>query len=121
MPENYEHQMVLLILPHDGNYKYAVTIADVGTGICDAQCAQPITQKTNGAVKQALETIYARSILKMPQVMVTDAVVQNSKALSRNIWKIIKYTLEQQKLVDLELLVWLKIEISSLVKHYLTS
>jgi hypothetical protein len=70
MPENYEHQMDLLILPHDGDYKYAVTIVDVGTDKCEAE---PIAQKTADAVKQAIETIYGRSILKMPEVMVTDA------------------------------------------------
>lgn len=69
-PLNYKHQCDLLYLPHDGQYKYALVVVDVGTRLMDAE---PLKNKTPQHVADALEDIYNRDILSHPQKLYFDA------------------------------------------------
>lgn len=66
---NIVQQADLLFLPHDGNYKYALVVVDLGSRLTDAE---PIKDKSSKTVKEAFEEIYDRGILEMPQIIQVD-------------------------------------------------
>ena len=68
-PKNLTHQADLLFLPPDGEYKYALVVADVGTRLVDAE---PITGKSSKAVLEALNKIYSRKTIQMPKRIKVD-------------------------------------------------
>jgi len=67
--KDHTHQMDLLFLPHDGNYKYALVVVDVGTRVMDAEA---LASKESSAVLKGLQTIYKRKILSKPMIMSVD-------------------------------------------------
>jgi hypothetical protein len=67
---NVEHQADLLFLPDDNGYKYALVVVDLATHLCDAE---PLNSKTSKGVSEALETIYNRNILELPETLTVDA------------------------------------------------
>lgn len=60
---NYYHQIDLLFLPHDGEYKYALVVADVGSKLVDAR---PLKTKEPKEIVKNLRDIYKGKILKKP-------------------------------------------------------
>ncbi len=66
---NATHQADLLFLPDDDGYRYALVVVDNATRITDAE---PLKNKTNDDVKTALQKIYDRKILKIPQQLEVD-------------------------------------------------
>lgn len=68
--KNDVHQADLLFLPPDGEYKYALTLVDVGTRY---KAAVPLTSKRSSEVADGLQAIYsAESPLKPPKQLVVD-------------------------------------------------
>lgn len=66
---NVVQQADLLFLPHDGNYKYALVVVDLGSRLTDAE---PIKDKTSETVKKAFKEIYRRNILSLPEIIQVD-------------------------------------------------
>jgi hypothetical protein len=67
---NYLQQADLLFLPTAGfGYKYLLVVVDANTLLCDAE---PLKNKESLSVKKALEKIYKRGILKIPQILGVD-------------------------------------------------
>ena len=60
---NVVHQVDLLYLPHDGDYKYAFVIVDVFSGITDAE---PMKNRLAKDTRDALKAIYKHKLLKPP-------------------------------------------------------
>jgi Chromo (CHRromatin Organisation MOdifier) domain len=67
--KNYNHQADLLFLPEDKGYKYALVITDIATKLSDAE---PLKDKTSLGIKKAMEKIYSRGILKVPDSITMD-------------------------------------------------
>ena len=61
------HQMDLLFLPSDNQYKYALTVIDVFDRTADAE---PLRQKTASSVVKALVKIYSRNYLSIPKMWI---------------------------------------------------
>jgi len=57
------HQLDLLFLPHDREYKYLLVAVDVATRSSDFE---PITDKESSTVVNALKRIYKRKYLNIP-------------------------------------------------------
>ena len=68
--KNSTHQLDLLFLPTDNGYKYALVVVDLATGATDAE---PLKTKAGKEVLKALESIYKRKYLKLPQLEEVDA------------------------------------------------
>ena len=66
---NIVQQADLLYLPHDGAYKYALVVVDLGSRKTDAE---PLKDKTSEAVLKGFQNIYSRDILKIPKRMEID-------------------------------------------------
>lgn len=64
------HQADLLFLPEDDGYKYALVVTDIATRVSDAE---PLKSKNSSEVAKALQKIYARKVLKMPDVLAVDS------------------------------------------------
>jgi hypothetical protein len=67
-PPNYINQADILYLPHDGQYKYALVVVDIGTRFVGAQ---PIKSRKVQDIKSALEKIYSKK-LEWPSILETD-------------------------------------------------
>ena len=65
---NEIHQADILYLPHDGNYKYALTIVDIATRY---KCAIPLKNKTAKATKEGFDIAYT-NVLKPPNQLQVD-------------------------------------------------
>lgn len=63
------HQIDLLMLPEDNGYKYCLTVVDLATNEIDCEA---LKNKESNTVSQALETIYKRKILNVPQIIECD-------------------------------------------------
>lgn len=61
--ENASQQADLLFLPNDDGYKYCLVVVDIATRKVDAE---PLKTKESKEVKQAMQKIYKRKILKTP-------------------------------------------------------
>lgn len=68
-PKDFVHQADLLFMPHDGKYKYILTVVDNGTRQVDAE---PLSSKKAKQVTKAIEVIYDRDVLKKPDVLQVD-------------------------------------------------
>ena len=69
-PKDYKQQIDLIFLPDDNGDRYALVAVDVGTRLCDAQ---PISNKKPATIIKALQSIYKRKILNMPDMLYFDA------------------------------------------------
>jgi transposase InsO family protein len=67
---NAIHQADLLFMPHDGDFKYILTVIDVATRKVDAE---PLTSKKSDHIINAFKKIYKRSDLKQPILLRTDS------------------------------------------------
>jgi hypothetical protein len=61
--QNAVHQADLLFLPNDDGYRYLLVVVDLATRKVDAE---PLKTKDSKEVKEALQKIYKRKILKTP-------------------------------------------------------
>lgn len=68
--ENAVQQADLLFLPNDDGYKYLLVVVDIATRRVDAQ---PLKSKDSNEVKQAMQKILKRKILKTPLRLEVDA------------------------------------------------
>lgn len=68
--ENIVQQADLLFLPTDNGHKYALVVADIGSGLTDAE---PMKDKKAKNILDGLKKIYARGTLKIPKVLQVDA------------------------------------------------
>lgn len=66
---NEVHQADLLYLPHDGSYKYALTVIDIASRYKEAE---PLKTKQANEVSKALQKIYQRSPLNFPALLQVD-------------------------------------------------
>jgi hypothetical protein len=66
---NHTHQVDLLFLPHDGKYKYALTVTDIASRYKEAE---PLKTKKAEEVVNAIEKIYERSPLNFPKTIMAD-------------------------------------------------
>lgn len=67
---NFNHQIDLLLMPHDKEYKYILVVVDLGTKYIGAQA---LTDKTPEKVKDALIKIYKNNKhLKIPKTLEMD-------------------------------------------------
>ena len=66
---NHTHQIDLLFLPHDQKYKYALTVIDIASRYKEAE---PLKTKKASEVSQAIQSIYDRSPLNFPTVIMAD-------------------------------------------------
>ena len=66
---NKAHQADLLYLPHDNNYKYALTVIDVASRYKEAE---PLKNKQASTVAKAFNKIYKRSLLTFPETLMVD-------------------------------------------------
>ena len=62
--KNGTHQADILYLPDDDGYKYALVVVDLHTGLTDAE---PLKDKEQETVKEALKVIYSRSTMGLGQ------------------------------------------------------
>ena len=62
-PENV-YQTDILYMPEDNRYKYILVVADVGSGITDAE---PLTVLNSSSTLEAIKSIFIRGILKFPK------------------------------------------------------
>lgn len=67
--DNQVQQADLLYLPHDGPYKYALVVVDVGSRFTDAE---PLKNKKSEHIVEAFKKIYKRGVIKIPKIMQTD-------------------------------------------------
>lgn len=67
---NVNHQADLLYLPDDEGYKYCLVVTDIATRKSDAE---PMKEKSSIATKKALQKIYSRGILQMPETLTMDS------------------------------------------------
>jgi transposase InsO family protein len=66
---NHTHQVDILYLPHDGKYKYALTVIDCASRF---KAACPMKVKTANETAKAIEHIYESTKLNYPQVIMSD-------------------------------------------------
>jgi hypothetical protein len=67
---NFNHQIDLLMMPHDNNYKYILVVADLGSKYIGAEA---LTDKTPQKVKDALIKVYKdNKYLKLPKTLEMD-------------------------------------------------
>ena len=66
---NLIHQADLLFITHDRGYKYILVVVDNHTKLIDAE---KLKDKYSSSVLKAIQKIYARDILKMPQQIEVD-------------------------------------------------
>ena len=66
---NHTHQIDLLILPNDGEYKYALTIVDIASRYKEAE---PVKTKMATESSNAIQRIYDRSPLEYPKWIMCD-------------------------------------------------
>ena len=71
--KNGTHQADLLFLPDDDDFKYALVVVDLHTGLTDAE---PLKDKEQATVTEAIKEIYKRSILDKPARLETDPGVE---------------------------------------------
>ena len=69
LKKNYIHQVDLLYLPSEKASKYALTVIDIASRLVDAE---PIRKRDSYSVMKAIEKIYARNILDIPNEIQTD-------------------------------------------------
>jgi len=62
-PENV-YQTDILYMPEDQKYKYVLVVADVGSGITDAE---PMKDLNSSSTLEAIKSIFIRGILKFPK------------------------------------------------------
>lgn len=67
---NLIHQADLLYLPHDGKYKYALVVVDIGSRMTDAV---PLENRNAEHVLNAFKKIYGRNILSIPERLEVDS------------------------------------------------
>ena len=95
LARNSVHQADLLFLPHDklprGKkfYKYALTVVDIASRYKEAE---PLTSKDSNEVAKAFQSIYGRSPLTWPQMLLTLDV--SSWKASQKKWKNTKLTFD---------------------------
>ena len=88
--ENATQQADLLFLPNDDGYKYCLVVVDIATRKVDAE---PLKTKESKEVKQALQKIYKRRILKSPLRLEIDSGKEFEGAFRtyfNNLLKIVK-------------------------------
>lgn len=70
-PKDIDHQADLLFLPQDEDgSKYCLVVVDVGTRLVDAE---PLKNKSQSTINNAIKKIYDRGILSKPKRITTDA------------------------------------------------
>ena len=62
-PDHFIHQTDLLFLPKDQGYRYCLVIVDIGTRLLDGE---PLKTKETKEVLSAIQAIYKRGPLKLP-------------------------------------------------------
>ncbi len=67
---NHTHQADILFMPHFNKFKYILTVVDVATRY---KAARALRDKTGDVVWRALQDIYSNTLLKPPEIMMTDS------------------------------------------------
>lgn len=64
IPTGNVYQCDVMYMPEDKKYKYVLVLADVGSGITDAE---PLTVLNSSSTLQAIKTMFSRHILTFPK------------------------------------------------------
>jgi hypothetical protein len=81
----YSQQADLIFLPDDGDFRYSLVVVDLGIKKTDAV---PLKTKQAPEIIRAFNTIYERGILKVPDVMTTDAGSEFKRDVKKHLIKL---------------------------------